>query len=79
MPITLDGAFTLQLDGPGKANYDLVVRSGGKTVDKTSRSGSRDRVNHRIACRDRPTETLRITVLKRSGAGPYTLTAKYAG
>jgi hypothetical protein len=79
LPITLDGAFTLQLDGPAKANYDLVVRSGGKTVEKTTRTDSRDRVNYRIACRDRRTETLRITVLKRSGAGPYTLTAKYAG
>jgi hypothetical protein len=79
LPITLDGAFTLQLDGPAKANYDLVVRSGGKTVEKTTRTDSRDRVNYPIACRDRRTETLRITVLKRSGAGPYTLTAKYAG
>jgi hypothetical protein len=79
LPITLDGAFTLQLDGPAKANYDLVVRSGGKTVEKTTRTDSRDRVNYRIACRDRRIETLRITVLKRSGAGPYSLTAKYAG
>jgi hypothetical protein len=79
LPITLDGAFTLQLDGPANANYDLVVRSGGKTVEKTSRSDSRDRIHYRIACRDRRTETLKITVLKRSGAGPYTLTAKYAG
>jgi hypothetical protein len=79
LPITLDGAFTLQLDGPPKANYDLVVRSGGKTVEKTTRAGSHDRINYRIACRDRRDETLRITVLKRSGAGPYALTAKYAG
>jgi hypothetical protein len=79
LPITLDGAFTLQLDGPAKANYDLVVRSGGKTVEKTTRTDSRDRINYPIACRDRRTETLRITVLKRSGSGPYTLTAKYAG
>jgi hypothetical protein len=79
LPITLDGAFTLQLDGPAKANYDLVVRSGGKTVEKTTRKDSRDRINYPIACRDRRNETLRITVLKRSGSGPYTLTAKYAG
>ena len=45
------------------------------------RSGqdSRDRVHYPIACRDHRTETLKITVLERSGAGPYTLTAKYAG
>jgi hypothetical protein len=79
LPITLDGAFTLQLDGPARANYDLIVRSGGKIVDRTTRTNSKDRINYRIACRDRRTETLRITVIKRSGAGPYTLTAKYAG
>ena len=62
------------------ANYDLIVRSGGKVVDRTTRSDSKDRINYRIACRDRRTETLRITVIKRSGpGGPYTLTAKYAG
>ncbi len=79
LPITLDGAFTLQLDGPAKANYDLVVRSGGKTVERTTRKDSRDRIHYRIACRDRRTETLRITVIRRSGSGPYTLSAKYAG
>jgi hypothetical protein len=80
LPITLDGAFTLQLKGPAKANYDLIVRSGGKVVDRTTRKDSKDRIDYRIACRDRRTETLRITVIKRSGpGGPYTLTAKYAG
>src|SRR3954451_17472942 len=28
LPLTLDGAFTLQLDGPSRAQYDLVLRSG---------------------------------------------------
>jgi hypothetical protein len=80
LPITLDGAFTLQLKGPAKANYDLILRSGGKVVDRTTRKDSKDRIDYRIACRDRRTETLQITVIKRSRAGgPYTLTAKYAG
>lgn len=80
LPLTLDGAFTLQLAGPSSANYDLVVRSGGKIVDRTSRPGSRDRIHYRIACRDRRTETLRISVVRRSArGGPYTLTATYAG
>src|SRR3954468_6386704 len=30
LPITLDGAFTLQHAGPARANYDLIVRSDGK-------------------------------------------------
>jgi len=80
LPITLDGGFTLQLAGPAKANYDLIMRSGGRVVDRTTRKDSKDRIDYRIACRDRRTETLNITVLKRSGpGGPYTLTAKYAG
>jgi hypothetical protein len=80
LPITLDGAFTLQLDGPSRTNYDIVVKSGGKVVDRTTRRGSRDRIHYRIACRDRRTENLKLTVVRRSGEpAPYTLTARYAG
>jgi hypothetical protein len=80
LPVTLDGAFTLQLKGPARANYDLIVRSAGKVVGRTARKDSKDRINYRIACRDRRTENLQITVIKRSGpGGPYTLSAKYAG
>jgi hypothetical protein len=80
LPLTLDGAFTLKLDGPARAQYDLVVWSGGKVEEKTSRPGSSDRIHYRIACRDRRTENLKITVIKRAGpAGPYTLKASYAG
>ena len=79
LPITLDGAFTLQLDGPAHANYDVVVRSGADTIERTHRTDSRDRIHYRIACRDHRTETLRIQVVRRSGTGAYTLTAKYAG
>jgi hypothetical protein len=79
LPVTLDGAFTLKLDGPARANYDLVLHSGGKAIERTSRDASQDRIHYRIACRDHRTETLRIQVVRRSGTGPYTLTAKYAG
>jgi hypothetical protein len=81
LPITLDGAFNLKLAGPANANYDLIVRSGGKIVDRTTRKDSKDEINYKLACRDRRTENLKITVIRRSGGGggPYTLTAKYAG
>jgi|tagenome__1003787_1003787.scaffolds.fasta_scaffold20944517_2 hypothetical protein len=80
LPVTLDGAFTLQLAGPSQTDYDLIVRSAGKLVDRTTGPGSADRIDYRIACRDRRTETLRITVIKRSGpSAPYTLSATYAG
>ena len=81
LPLTLDGAFTLQLSGPKKAQYDIVVRSGGKVEDKTTTAGSSDRIHYRIACRDKRTEDLKITVLRRSGGtgGTYSLKASYAG
>jgi hypothetical protein len=79
LPLTLDGAFTVKLDGPKSANYDLVLSSGGKVAERTTRRGSKDRIHYRIACRDRRTENLRIKVVRRSGGGRYTLTVKYAG
>jgi hypothetical protein len=79
LPLTLDGAFTLQLRGPKSANYDIVVKSGGKVVDRTKKAGSSDRIHYRIACRDRRTENLSITVVRRSGSGAYSLKASYAG
>jgi hypothetical protein len=69
LPITLDGAFTLNLSRKPK---EIVIRSGGKLVE---RSHNR-RIHYSIACRDARTETLRITV--KSG-GAYTLKASYAG
>src|SRR4051794_30378753 len=79
LPLTLDGAFTLQLAGPKSAQYDIVVRSGGKVEDRTKKAGSSDRIHYRIACRDRRTENLAITVVRRSGSGSYSLKATYAG
>src|SRR6478735_7484024 len=75
LPLTLDGAFTVQLDQPG---YRLVVKSGGKVVGRTNRQ----RIDYRIACRDRRTENLTLSVLRRgaaSASSAYTLTVKYAG
>ena len=78
--LKLDGAFSLQLSGPAKSNYDMVLRSGGKLVQKTDAPGSSDRIHYRIACRDRQTETLTVQVKHRSGApGPVSVKATYAG
>jgi hypothetical protein len=79
-PLTLDGAFTLQLSGPKQSDYDLVLRSGGKLVKKTDAPGSNDRIHFSVACRDRRTETLTVQVKHRSGApGPISVKATYAG
>ncbi len=77
LPLTLDGAFTVKLDKPG---YRLVVKSGGKVVGRTNTR----RINYRIACRDRRTEHLTFSVVRRgaasaSASSAYTLTVKYAG
>ena len=70
LPITLDGAFTLQLSRTPK---EMVVKSGSHVVDRVK---GKKRINYKIACRDQGTENLRITVRAK---GPYTLKASYAG
>jgi len=74
LPLTLDGAFTVQIDKPG---YQLVVKSGGKVIDRTDNK----RIHYRIACRDRRTENLTLKVIKRAGTTSknYSLKASYAG
>ena len=73
LPLTLDGAFTVKLNRNG---YQLVIRSGGKVMQR--KNGNR--IHYRIACRDRRTEQLTLTVVPRAGTkGSYALTAKYAG
>jgi hypothetical protein len=70
LPITLDGAFTLQLSRRPK---EMVVKSGGQLVERIK---GRKRLHYKIACRDQSTENLRITV---RATGAYTLKASYAG
>jgi len=73
LPLTLDGAFTVQLN---KAGYRLVIKSGGKVIDRTTSK----RIHYRIACRDRRTEQLTLSVVPHSGTtGKYALKASYAG
>jgi hypothetical protein len=70
LPVSLDGAFTLL---SSRTPSEIVVRSGGQLVE---RARGRRRIDYRIACRDKSTETLRITV---KTTGKYTLKASYAG
>jgi hypothetical protein len=79
VPLTLDGALKFTLSGPKQANNDLRIVSLGKVQAETHAPGSSDHLSYRIACRQRRTETLTLKVLRRSGSGPFTLTARYAG
>ncbi|WP_028059393.1 hypothetical protein [Candidatus Solirubrobacter pratensis] len=70
LPVTLDGAFTLQAS---RTPAQIVVKSGSQLAE---RAVGRKRIHYSIACRDKGTETLRITV---KATGRYTLKATYAG
>jgi hypothetical protein len=75
----LDGTLDLRLRGPSRANYDLALYDGSRLVSRTRAAGSRDHLRTTL-CRDgSPVETVRIRVIRRSGAGVYSLTALYPG
>ncbi len=78
---TLDGRVDLRLSGPRDANYDIAVYDGRRRlVDRTRARGSRDRLRTTV-CRDPDSPSIRvlIRVIRRSGAGPFTLRALYPG
>jgi hypothetical protein len=78
--VRLDGAMRVTLSGPSAAQYDLRLSAGGSRFARSEARGSRDHVTLRAACRtERGAETVTVAVLRRSGAGPFRLTARYAG
>ena len=78
--VRLDGAMAVRLAGPAGAQYDLRLSAGGQRFARSRARGSQDRVTLRAACRtERGAETVTATVLRRSGSGPFRLTASYAG
>jgi hypothetical protein len=80
LKVSLDGALSVKLSGPKGAQYDLRLRANGSSFAHSSARGSDDKVALRAACRttSRP-ETVTIQVVRRSGGGPFRLTARYAG
>ena len=77
--VSLDGRIDLRLRGPRSANYDIAVYDGRRLVERTRVRGSRDRLRLTL-CRE-GTSTARVVarVVRRSGAGPFTLTGVYPG
>ena len=76
----LDGDLDVRLKGTKNTDEDLVLSSLGKVRDRTKTRGSRDRLNYdRGACRERAAETVTITVLRRKGYGPFSVSVTYAG
>jgi hypothetical protein len=77
--LSLDGALRVKLDGPAHSNYDLVVSSLSQRRGSTKSAGSQDVLKWDAACRQKRTETVSVQVVRRSGAGPFTLNVTDAG
>jgi hypothetical protein len=78
--LTLDGAMSVKLSGPKASNYDLALLSGGKVEDRTHAAGSHDHIDYADgACRQRPFETITVSVTRHHGSGPFTAKVSYAG
>ena len=77
--LNLDGAMTVRLRGPKGTDYNLALLSGGKVEERTRTAGSRDRISYPDgACRQRPAETITVSVTRATGSGPFTLNVTYA-
>jgi len=78
--LTLDGILEVKLKGRKGTDEDLVLSSLGKVRDRTKTRGSRDRLSYdKGACRERAAEKVTITVVRRKGYGPFSLSVRYAG
>jgi hypothetical protein len=77
--LNLDGALSMRLRGPAKANYNLVAKSDGGGGGSTKAAGSRDVLSYKAACRTLPVENVTMTVKRVRGFGPFTLRLSYAG
>ncbi len=77
--MSLDGALSARLSGPSGANYDLALYLGSKRIGSTRARGARDSLTVSRACRTSSTATVKVRVVRRSGSGPFTVTAKYPG
>ncbi len=77
--VSLDGSLAIVLQGPRGSNYDLRLTSGRQVVSTTRARGSSDAIRLAEGCRDYPVETLTLTVIRRSGAGPFSVRASYPG
>ncbi len=79
LTVTLDGAFSVKLNGPATADFDVVVRSGGKVVGQSSGQAAHDLLSFASACRSKPSERVAVEIVRRSGAGAFRAAVTYAG
>jgi len=80
MRLKLDGSFAVALSGPRSVNFDLGLIADGREQGTSRAKGSADKLSFRVACRSKTSGgQVTIRVRRRSGAGPFTVTAKYPG
>jgi hypothetical protein len=81
LDVSLDGPVVGRLTGPRRADYDLKVRLGGKTVDHSTRGGSTERVGGSLcaAPQDPPPNRLTFVVQRKTGSGRFKLRLTDAG
>lgn len=77
--LTLDGRVDLRLAGPRTANYDIALYQGSRLVTRSAAQGSHDRLILNWCRYGTPTSNLSAQVIRRSGAGSFTLTVLYPG
>jgi hypothetical protein len=76
----LDGQLTVRLRSSGGTRFDLELRNHGRLIRRID-GGAATKQASAIFCRN-PTATAAsatVRVVRRSGAGPFTLTADYPG
>jgi hypothetical protein len=76
---SLDGSLSFALQGPPGSNYDLELLNRGRVVRRTAAPGSRDRLTV-LACRESaPTATFVLRVVRRRGAGQFSVATAIPG
>lgn len=74
--LTLDGAVKLRLAARRGTSYSVEAETGGFGAGRVLRSGGGYGIEW---CRRRPAERVTLTVRRRSGSGPFALTASWPG
>ncbi len=76
---SLDGVLSFRLAGPARSSYDILLVNRGRVVRRTTAGGSRD-VMSVLSCRSLVrTAPFTLRVVRRTGSGPFTVSASIVG
>jgi hypothetical protein len=74
--MTLDGNLAMRMSAPPGASYDVAAETRGYAAGRRLRAGGGFGVEW---CRRRPVEQVKLTVRRRTGAGPFALSVRWPG